>query len=59
MPVQPQVLFLVEEQPVATNTSVIRAKEVIFIICCIIEVQNNNYLLTNTQFCPLLLKILT
>lgn len=59
MPVQPQVLFLVEEQPVATNTSVIRAKEVIFIICCIIVVQNNNYLLTNTQFCPLLLKILT
>jgi hypothetical protein len=32
MPVQPQVLFLLEEHPVATNASAIRAREVIFII---------------------------
>jgi hypothetical protein len=38
MPVQPQVLFLLEEHPVATNASVmINAREVIFISFFIIS----------------------
>jgi hypothetical protein len=32
MPVQPQVLFLLEEHPVATKAMAINASEVIFII---------------------------
>jgi hypothetical protein len=37
MPVQPQVLFLLEEHPVATKARAIRAREVIFISFFIIS----------------------
>jgi hypothetical protein len=37
MPVQPQVLFLLEEHPVATKARAIKAIEVIFIIFFIIS----------------------
>jgi hypothetical protein len=37
MPVQPQVLFLLEEHPVATKARAIKAREVIFTIFFIIS----------------------